>query len=54
MKPTLAELTALLDAGIVGQCAIGGAMGAKFYILTRHNLLEAWAKFKTNYLPPTP
>jgi hypothetical protein len=32
MKSTLAELNALRDAGIVGQCAIGGAMRATFYL----------------------
>lgn len=32
MKATLTELNALRDAGIIGQCAIGGAMGATFYL----------------------
>ena len=32
MKSTLAELNALRDAGLIGQCAIGGAMGATFYL----------------------
>ncbi len=32
MKATLSELNALRDAGIIGQCAIGGAMGATFYL----------------------
>ena len=32
MKDTLAEINALRDAGIIGQSAIGGAMGATFYL----------------------
>lgn len=32
MKHTLAEINELQAAGIVGQCAIGGAMGATFYL----------------------
>lgn len=32
MKETLAELNALAAAGIIGQFAIGGAMGATFYL----------------------
>lgn len=32
MKETLSEINALGDAGIIGECAIGGAMGATFYL----------------------
>ena len=32
MKDTLAEINELRRAGLVGQCAIGGAMGATFYL----------------------
>ena len=32
MKETLQEINALSDAGIIGQSAIGGAMGATFYL----------------------
>lgn len=32
MKDTLAEVNALRDAGVIGQSAIGGAMGATFYL----------------------
>ena len=32
MKDTLAELNELRANGIIGSCAIGGAMGATFYL----------------------
>jgi hypothetical protein len=32
MKETLSEINALSSAGIIGQSAIGGAMGATFYL----------------------
>ena len=32
MKETLQEINALQDAGVIGQSAIGGAMGATFYL----------------------
>jgi hypothetical protein len=32
MKETLQEINALREAGIIGQSAIGGAMGATFYL----------------------
>ena len=32
MKETLREINALQEAGIIGQSAIGGAMGATFYL----------------------
>lgn len=32
MKDTLQEINALSEAGIIGQSAIGGAMGATFYL----------------------
>ena len=32
MKETLSEINALSEAGIIGQSAIGGAMGATFYL----------------------
>jgi len=32
MKETLAEINALREAGVIGQSAIGGAMGATFYL----------------------
>jgi len=32
MKATLAEINALREAGVIGQWAIGGAMGATFYL----------------------
>ena len=32
MKDTLAEINELRRAGLIGQCAIGGAMGATFYL----------------------
>jgi len=32
MKATLAEINAMHEAGIIGQSAIGGAMGATFYL----------------------
>lgn len=32
MKATLSEINALREAGIIGQHAIGGAMGATFYL----------------------
>ena len=31
MRETISEINALRDAGIIGQSAIGGAMGATFY-----------------------
>ena len=58
MKEALREINALQEAGIIGQSAIGGAMGATFYlearledILERHGLVDAWAKFEARYLP---
>jgi hypothetical protein len=32
MKDTLAEINELCAAGLIGSCAIGGAMGATFYL----------------------
>ena len=32
MKDTLAEINELRSAGLIGQWAIGGAMGATFYL----------------------
>ena len=32
MRETISEINALRDAGIIGQSAIGGAMGATFYL----------------------
>ena len=32
MKETLSEINALREAGVIGQSAIGGAMGATFYL----------------------
>lgn len=32
MRDTLAEINALTSSGVIGQCAIGGAMGATFYL----------------------
>ena len=32
MKETFAEINALREAGVIGQSAIGGAMGATFYL----------------------
>lgn len=32
MKETLSEINALREAGLIGQSAIGGAMGATFYL----------------------
>ena len=32
MRETVSEINALRDAGIIGQSAIGGAMGATFYL----------------------
>jgi hypothetical protein len=32
MKDTLQEINALRESGTMGQCAIGGAMGATFYL----------------------
>ena len=56
MKETLREINALQEAGIIGQSAIGGAMGATFYLKPistyekRHGLVDAWAKFEARYL----
>ncbi len=32
MKETLSEINTLQETGLIGQSAIGGAMGATFYL----------------------
>jgi hypothetical protein len=49
MKDTLSEINELRAAGLIGQWAIGGAMGAT-YFLERHGLASAWLRFEQNYL----
>lgn len=53
LRKTLAVVNEMQAAGVIGRYAIGGAVGATFYleldILKRHKLLERWRRFEEQF-----